>query len=166
MAHQKLVERTIKHKVYTYYVELENQPKPDGTVGTMTVERLARRGTKVEMREADANRGDSLGAFYTDAELERIANGDTSPDVTPPAPPVLDLGNVSVDEIRAWLVGDGPGPKPSVPQVINAVNETADEDREGAIKKVLEAERSKSGSDERKSLVEPLSEALDEEEED
>lgn len=159
---QATEERVIKHKVYTYYIELENQPRPDGTIGTVTVERMARRGETVMMREADANRGDALGAFYTDSELVRQEQGDPAPDVNPPAAPALMLETASVDEIRAWLVGEGPGPKPSVPQVTNAINQVGDDDRNQVIENVLEAEKSKDGSDPRTTLVEPLEEALKE----
>lgn len=166
MSKQKLVERTIKHKLYTYYVEKEDQPLHDGTVGTLTVERQARRGETVEMREADANRGDSLGAFYTEKELEAVESGSTDPADTPPAPPALDLANSDTDEIRAWLVGEGPGPKPSVPQVLNAVNTVEDEDdRVEVAQRVLEAERSKS-TDPRSTLTDPLDEFLNSPEED
>lgn len=152
-------ERVVKHKVFTYYIEMPNQPKPDGTIGTVVVERMARRGEKVKLREADANRGDALGAFYTEEELTRATAGDPAT-VEPPAPPALELETASVDEIRAWLQGEGPGPKPSVPQVINAINQIGDDDRNQVIENVLEAEKSKTGSDPRTTLVEPLEDAL------
>lgn len=155
-------ERTIKHKVFLYHIEQANVAKPDGSIGTVVLERMARRGETVMLREADANRGDALGAFYTDTELGRIEDGDPAPDVNPPAPNALALETAGVDEIRSWLMGEGPGPKPSVPQVINAINKIGDEDRNQVIASVLDAEKSKTGSDPRSTLVEPLEEALTE----
>jgi hypothetical protein len=157
-------QRTIKHKVFIYHIEQPNVPLPDGTIGTQVVERMARRGETVMLREADANRGDSLDAFYTDAELS--GSTDSGPESAPPAPQALQLETASVDEIRAWLMGEGPGPKPSIPQVINAINAIGDDDRNQVIENVLEAENSKTGSDPRKTLVEPLEEALKEPEPD
>lgn len=158
----KLVERTVKHKVVTYHVEKEGV-KADGSLGTVVVERQARRGDKIELREPEANVLDDLGAFYTDAEIKQLAEaGLTVGDTAPPAPPVgdtTDLADMSVEEITAWLQGEGPGSKPSVPQALNAVNSAPEDSREEVAQKVLEAEQARDG-DPRSTLVGPLEEFL------
>lgn len=162
-----LVERTVKHKVVTFHVEKDGV-RPDGTLGKVVVERQARRGDSIQLREPEANQLDELGAFYTDAELDALANaGQSVEDVAPPPPPVgdqADLAEMDEDQIRAWLQGDGPGSKPSVPQVLNAVNQTPEDAREEVAQRVLAAETSREGSDPRKSLIDPLEEFLSEDE--
>jgi hypothetical protein len=163
MTETKLVKRTVKNKVHTYFTEQEGI-KPDGSWGLITVEQQAHRGEEVEITEAQANLGDKHGAFYTDAELKAIEDaGLTVDDTAPPAPPVGDqVDLVTMDETAtvAWLQGQGPGKKPSIPQVLSAVNSAPEAERDDVAKRVLEAEKSRSDSDPRSSLVGPLEEFL------
>lgn len=165
----KTVERTVKNKIHTYFEETEGI-KPDGTWGDITVEHQARRGDIIKINEAQANLGDKHGAFYTDAELKAIAErGETVDDTAPPAPPVgdqVDLATLDEAGTVAWLKGEGPGKKPSIPQVLNAVNAAPEAERDEVAKRVLEAERTRGDSDPRSSLVTPLEEFLAEPEED
>lgn len=157
--------RTIKHKVFTYYVEKKEGVRPDGSLGPVTLERQARRGETVELRDADANRGDELGAFYTDAELRAINNPDlpAADQVSVPPTNAVDLVNMSESDVVTWLTGGGPGSKPSVAQVLSAVKSVEDEDEQAEVaQRVLDAEKSRGDSDPRSTLVGPLEEILEE----
>lgn len=162
----KLVERVVKHKVATYHVVNPDGVRGDGTIGEVVLERMGRRGDTIELRETEARRLDELGAFYTDAELEKLADaGETPADEAPPAPPnadAVDLVALDEDATGAWLKGEGAARRPSVPQVLNAINQVPEDDRAEVAKRVLDAEKLK---DPRSSLVEPLEEFLNEEEE-
>lgn len=169
MSNTKLVERTVKHKRVSYFVETDGV-LPDGSLGEVTLERQAARGDTIELREGEANRLDALGAFYTDAELKAIASrGETVADQAPPEPPsndVLDLVSMDKDQVKAWLAGDGPGAKPSVPQVMNAVNNAPEASRQEVAQTVLDAENDRDDGDPRTTLVGPLEEFLKDDEED
>lgn len=164
------MERTIKHKVYTYHVKSQGM-KPNGEFGEILVERQARRGEKVDIPiEAEVHRGDELDAFYTDAELEALASQGTAPggEVLPPEALVAeggpDLVTMDEDTARAWLEGSLDGSsKPSVPQVLNAINSVPEAERKAVAQRVLDAEEARDG-DPRSTLVEPLTEYLADEE--
>lgn len=170
----KLQKRTIKHKAFTYFVEVDGI-KPDGTLGRVVRERMARRGEVVELSEADIRRGESLGAFYTEAELKRqsdaeaaaTAEADTGGDpATPPAPEVTDISEYDADDLSAWIRGVGAARKPSIPQVLAAVNAIGDEEeRQDVAEAVKEAEESIDGRDPRASLVEELDRIIEGEKE-
>lgn len=156
------MEKTIKHKVFTYMVESKGL-KPDGTLGDILVERQARRGDTVDIPlDFEVNRGEELGAFYTDEELEAIASGD-SPQATPAdaATPAIDLATAEDDDVQLWLSGQGGSTKPSVPQVLNAVNAVPEESRVEAAQKVIDAEEAREGEP-RSTLVDPLEEYIEE----
>jgi hypothetical protein len=165
----KLVKRTVKNKVHTFFEETEGI-KPDGSWGTVTVENQAHRGDEIEITEAQARLGDKHAAFFTDAELKAIASrGESVGDTAPPAPPVgdvIDLAAMDSEATVAWLKGEGDARKPSIPQVLNAVNSAPEAEREDVAKRVLEAEKQRGDSDPRVSLVTPLEEFLAEPEED
>lgn len=154
------MEKTIKHKVFTYHVETQGM-KPDGTLGDILVERQARRGETVDIPlDFELNRGNELGAFYTDEELEAIASGDSPQATTTDAPTAgIDLATAEEDDIALWLSGQGGSSKPSVPQVLNAVNAVPEESRKEAAQKVIDAEEAREG-DPRSTLVEPLEEFI------
>lgn len=163
-----LVSRTVKNKVHTYFVT-EPGIKPDGTWGDVTVERQARRGESIDIPEAQANLGDKHGAFYSDAELKRLAEAGASPaDDLPPGPPVGDqIDLVAMDDAAtvAWLKGEREGtPKPSIPQVLSTVNAAPEAEREAVAQRVLDAEKARGDSDPRSTLVGPLEQFLAEEE--
>jgi hypothetical protein len=169
MTDTKLVKRTVKNKVHTFFTEQEGI-KPDGSWGTITVESQAHRGDEIEITEAQANLGDKHGAFFTDAELKAIAErGETVGDTAPPAPPVgdqIDLATMDEAATVAWLKGEGGAKKPSIPQVLSAVNAAPEAERDAVAQRVLDAEQSRGDSDPRSSLVGPLQEFLAEPEED
>lgn len=158
------MEKTIKHKIFTYHVETKGL-KPDGSLGNILVERQARRGETVDIPlDFELNRGEELDAFYTDEELEAIASGDSPQATAADAPTVgIDLETADEDDVQLWLSGQGGSSKPSVPQVLNAVNNVPEESRREAAQKVIDAEQAREGEP-RSTLVEPLEEFLAEEE--
>ena len=73
------MKRTIKVLMFTFYEEVDSNSVPGQKV---LIERLGRLGEEVDIpRAADIERGERLGAFYTDEELDLIAKGKyTGPD--------------------------------------------------------------------------------------
>lgn len=169
MTDSATVERVVKHKVFTYYVVDPDGIKPDGSVGEVTLERQARRGDKVELRQADANRGDALDAFYTKEELSALEQAGATPgDVAPPPPAEtaqadVDLVTLDAEATASWLQGEEAGAKkPSIPQVLNAVNSAPEGERVEVAERVLDAENSRGDSEPRKSLVQSLEAFIEE----
>lgn len=163
-----MVERTVKHKVVTYHYEKPEGVRADGSLGPVVVERQARRGETIELREPEAFLLDELGAFYSDEELDALRRAQAGdPEATDtPEPTVVDLTELDVDAIRSWLQGQGPGSKPSIPNVLNTLDAIEDEEEKvEAAERVKEAETSKEGADARSSLVGKLDALIDEDEE-
>lgn len=160
-----MAQRTIKHKIFTYHVETKGM-KADGTLGNILVERQARRGEEVDIPLAhEVEAGDNLNAFYTEEELKAIASGSSPQATTADTPKAgINLAEASEDDIQLWLDGQGGSSKPSVPQVLNAVNSVSDDDRKEAARKVLDAEQAREGEP-RATLVGPLEEFINSEDE-
>ncbi len=158
------VKRTVKHKMYAYFTTVEGM-KPDGSYGQLPVEKQARRGEEIEIAEQEANRGDLHGAFFTEEELEeQQGSGEdvAAPDEdsvelggAPSNADVPDLVEATDEEVLAWLDGTADARRPSIPQVLAAVQAVSEEDRPEVAEKVREAEEM-SDRDTRSTLVEPL----------
>jgi hypothetical protein len=174
-------ERVIKDKVFRYFLEQPDTIRPDQVIA---VQHFARRGETVTLREVDARRGDAHGAFFTKAEIKagdhlrdpsrvedirRAPEGEREPEglARSESPESVDLTQMDEGEIQSWLNGDSGARKPSIPQVIAAVEQIADdEDRAVVAEAVRDAERSASGRDPRSSLVERLDAVAGRDEED
>jgi len=73
--------RVVKHLLYSALVDVPNPSNPDQTV---RVEKVYRQGETVppeELNDYNLERGERLGSFYTDEELENEAH------LAPPGPP-------------------------------------------------------------------------------
>lgn len=142
-------KRTVKDKAFRYFEEGDHPVEPGKKV---LRQRLARRGDTLDFREEDAARGDHLGAFYTDAELNAM-NSDSAgePDMTPAT-----MSGKSVEELTAWLEEE----RPNAPKTVAA----AGDDPELAAR-LLEAEESVTGREARSSVVSKLQEIIDSAEE-
>lgn len=155
-------ERVVKHKLFTYHVVETDGVLPDGSIGDVTIEHQARRGDTVKLREADANRGDAADAFYSKEELSALEQAGATPgDVAPPPPAETaqadaDLVTLDQEATTAWLQGEGVERKPSIPQVLNAVNSAPEGERVEVAQRVLDAENARGDTEPRKSLVESL----------
>jgi hypothetical protein len=65
--------RIIKHRLFTWFEQVQSPHHPDEMVMT---ERINHMGDEVEITNPDyLKRGESLGAFYTDAEADQIRKG-------------------------------------------------------------------------------------------
>jgi len=159
------VMRTVKHKMFSYFTTTEGM-KPDGTYGPVPVELQARRGEEVEIAEQEARRGDLHGAFFTEEELEEQSNegeevaeepDDDNVELSgaPQSADVPDLVEAPDEDITVWLDGTADARRPSIPQVLAAVNAIDEENRPAVAEKVREAEEA-SDRDTRSTLVEPL----------
>lgn len=68
-----MAKKIIKHLLYTYFEEVPNPAVP-GAIALQ--EHLGRLGEECDVtREVDLQRGEELGAFYTDEEVEAIEDG-------------------------------------------------------------------------------------------
>jgi hypothetical protein len=155
-------ERVVKHKVFRYFLERYDTIRPDQVV---TVQRLARSGETVQLRSVDAARGDSLGAFYTSEELAARESAGEAP--VEPSPSSVDLTELDEGELKAWLEGELEGhKKPSIPQVLSAVNAVADEEDRATIASAVKDAEESADHDTRTSLIEKLDALTEEDEED
>jgi hypothetical protein len=120
--------RTIKHLLFPWMVETESPMFPGETILT---ERTAKQGDEVSVEELGPlalEKGERLGAFFTDAELAAQEEAEAPAAV---AAPEGEPGQMSVDELAQYIEEH----HPNVDQTIAL----ADNDPEQALK-VLDAE--------------------------
>ena len=151
-----MIERIVKIRGHQYYVEVPNPRDPEKT---RIVKRAASRGTTIEVSEDESDRGDRLGAFYTDAELDALAAREEAaavsgedPDADPDADgedwDAEDVEIAGEDELIGWIEDA------TVPQVLAAAGDSRE-----AAEKLLAAEEAAS-NDSRKGVVEGLAAIL------
>jgi hypothetical protein len=150
--------RTIKHGYFWYMVpELHVY---DGQEQERYVERTAFQGETIEIpRPVDLERGETHGAFYTDAELEAMAE-EAQPAATAETTEVA-LGDLDDEELVDWLMSTGEfdgQKKPNASEVVEAVGDDAD-----LAERVIEAENKATGNQPRSSVVDALQKVADEE---
>jgi len=124
--------RTIKHLLFPWLVETESPMFPGETILS---ERTASQGEQVTVEELGPlalEKGERLGAFYTDAELAAMEEEAAEPATVEAEEP----GEMSVDELAAYIEEH----KPNVDQTVAL----ADNDPEQA-QKVLDAETQATG---------------------
>lgn len=136
----KTVERVIKAQFFRY-TKLNAIP---GSTEVRPVMATARRGDTVQVLEAEALRGDSLGAFHSDAEVKQTESGDAVVEV--------DVREMSDAELASWIKSD----KPTVPEVV----EQADDDPALA-ERLMNAERTATDGKPRATLNKALTEIID-----
>lgn len=69
-----MAEKIIKHLLFTWFQNVPDQHDPSGN--PVRVEKLAYLGQKVDVNdEVSLQRGEELGAFYTDDEAKAIEDG-------------------------------------------------------------------------------------------
>lgn len=123
--------RTIKHLMFTWTVTAPNSMMPDAP--DLLKERTAKRGDVVTLEELGLHaleKGERLGSFFTDAELDYFRRGG----VTPTEPPAegADPSELGEHELAEYIENN----KPNVADTVAL----AGDDPEAA-KRVLEAER-------------------------
>jgi hypothetical protein len=132
--------RKVKHVQFEYYEEVENPQDPKNP---RLAARYARQGEIVDIpRDADVERGERFGAFFTDAELK---NAD--------AP----TGSVAVAEktdqqLIDWITED----RPNVNQTIEAAGGDP-----SLAQRILDAESAATGGDPRQGVVDGLATVID-----
>jgi len=134
--------RTVKHLMFPWLVASPNPAHADGP--DVLKERVANQGEQVTIEELGPmalERGERLGSFYTDAELEALAQGEAGGEGEEAAPAELAAGDeMGVHELAQHIETNHPN-----------VDETvalAKGDPEAA-KRVLEAEGIATGGDPR-----------------
>ena len=151
-----MIERIVKIRGHQYYVEVPNPRNPDQT---RIVKIAASRGATIEVSEDESDRGDRLGAFYTQDELDAIeareeaaAVSGEDPDADPDADgedwDAEDVEIAGEDELIGWIEDA------TVPQVLAAAGDSRE-----AAEKLLAAEEAAS-NDSRKGVVEGLAAIL------
>jgi len=126
-------ERTVKIKAHSYLEDIEDPHKPGEQI---RVDRLARRGEKIEISDAEAERGERLGAFVT-AEEEAAVEGSSA----------LSIEGMDDEELVAWIKDE----KPTVKEVVEASGGNPE-----IARRLYEAELAASGGDPREGVVEGL----------
>jgi len=127
--------RTIKHLMFPWLVETESPMFPGESILT---ERVANRGEEVTVEELGPlalEKGERLGAFFTDAELEAMKEEAEAAEA-PAEVEATNPGSMSVDELADYIEEH----KPNVDQTVAL----ADNDPEQA-QKVLDAETQATG---------------------
>ena len=125
-------ERKIKVKAFPYYEE-----QVDHRTGkTGLVEKLARRGETVDLREADVEFGEreDIDAFYKDASEEAAAEG-------------FNAATADLDEVVTWIEEE----KPTVQETVDAAHGDP-----STAKKLLDAESAATGGEPRVGVTEGL----------
>jgi len=124
--------RTVKHLLFPWLVETESPMFPGETILS---ERTASQGEQVSVEELGLlalEKGERLGAFYTDAELAAMEEEAAEPATVEAGEP----GEMTVDELAAYIEEH----KPNVDQTIAL----AENDPEQA-QNVLDAETQATG---------------------
>jgi len=146
--------RVIKALQFPVHVKTSNPMFPDAEV---IQERTLTQGDKVTVHELGLialEKGERLGAFYTDEEL---AAGNRGPsEAVKVSSEELDgdpvqLSELGEGELVLWLSGESTGKAPTVPEVLEAVGEDKD-----LAKRIIEAENQRDKDDPRKSLIDKL----------
>lgn len=145
--------RIVKALLFPVHVKTASPMFPGAEVFQ---ERLLHRGDKVTVQELGLialEKGERLGAFYTDAELEAAGNTPSGPikvssEELDEDPSLSEFGS---HELVLWLSGSDGNKPPTVPEVIEAVGSDKD-----LAKRVIEAEKERDKDDPRSSLIDAL----------
>lgn len=157
-------EVTIKHGLFYYHEPVKRIVA--GEEKEVLVERLAFHGQTVNLtRDADIERGEEHGAFYSKDELKALQAG-SAPAAAPEAQtgdgesrPVSELDD---EELVDWLMGTGEfdgQKKPTANEVVAAIGDDPE-----LADRVLAAEETASGGNPRKAVVEHVESFEDDDE--
>lgn len=134
-------EATIKHRAFAYYADEEGL-RPDGTVGDIRVERIARRGDTIELDDVQYQRGNAHGAFVTDEDrAAQEATGEQE----------LVIETATVQQLAEWIEED----KPNVNDTVGASGGDA-----AVAARIMEAENMATGGKPRSGVVEGLTKVI------
>lgn len=143
-----MASRKIKHVAFTYTIDSKDPISGDDIV----VFRTALRNETVDvLKQADIDKGEKFGAFYSDEELK--AQKDQEPaavlqrELEGEEEAELDMDSASLEELEEYIIEQ----EPTVDQVVALA--AGDPDR---AKRLLAAENAATGNDPRKGVVEGL----------
>ena len=141
--------RTVKHLFFPFLVESPNPSMPDA--GPVLKERTAKQGdvlTVEELGPLALERGERLGSFYTDAELEALEAGEAPAEGEAAEPAQLAAGDeLGVHELAEYIEQNHPN--------VDDTIALAKGDPEAAAR-VLEAEGIATGGDPRAGVTKGL----------
>lgn len=126
-----MAERTIKVLRHSY--------REKSSSGKM-VTRVAKRGETIDVEGDELERGERLGAFVTDEDVEAVEAADTKPD---------NLDEMGSDELSE-VVGNF-----TVKELVEQAHESDDPE---FVQRLIAAENANTGNDPRKSLIAGLEE--------
>lgn len=129
--------RTVRVKAFPYF---ETEPHPLIEGKQREIRKFARRGDTIDLADSEAARGDALGAFVEESELED-SDGE-----------LLEFSAATPEEIAEWLKSA----RPTIAAVLTAV----ENDPEVAVK-VIEAEGIATGEDPRPTLIARLNRLIE-----
>lgn len=151
--------RVVKHLLFPVHVKSPSPMFPDAEV---MQERLLRRGDKVTVQELGLialEKGERLGAFYTDAELAAGLAGAQHQTVKVSSEQLdgepVELNELGPDELVLYLEGNGEKP-PTVQDVLDDVGDDKD-----LARRMIDAETRRSPDDPRTSLVSGLNRVIE-----
>lgn len=154
-ANQEGEGRVVKFLLYTALVDMEDPARPDVMV---RVERLYKQGETVPadvLSDYNLERGERLGAFFTDAEMD--AGAHEAPGVLESAPPATEppaFSEMSESELAEYIMSN----KPNVGDTIAMAGGDAD-----AARRLLEAEHIATDGEPRAGVVKGLNAVIEEE---
>jgi hypothetical protein len=159
------VTRVVKHGVFWYHapeVGIVN-----GEEKVLLVEKLAFHGQAVEInRQADLDRGELHGAFFTEEEGERILARQSGADIPEPVggrdgeDEPREVSELDEDELVDWLMGTGEfdgRKKPNADEVVAAAGD--DPELAG---RLLDAEERAQGGQPRQGVEQGLNKVIEE----
>lgn len=127
-------------------------------------ERLLVRGDKVTVQELGLialEKGERLGAFFTDQELAAGQAGMPATSVAVSSEELEDnaqLNELGEGELVTWLSGEGAKKAPNIEEIMQAVGDDKD-----FAKRVIEAEQQRDKDDPRSSLIDKLTKVAESE---
>jgi len=166
-----MAKKIIKHLLYTYFDEVPNQAVP-GAIALQ--EQLGRLGEERDItRDVDLQRGEELGAFYTDEEAKAIEDGTyDGPDAealsmarsgTVPTPTIQpadgehgDIASMDTEALAALIAPSEFGEEGKDLTVDETVALAGDGSDPDLINKVLDAENMATNNEPRKGVQDRL----------
>lgn len=134
---------TVERVVKAQFVRYTKIVQPPGAKEPRPVIVSARRGDTIQVLEEEAAKGAALGSFHEDAEIRHTPEGDVVE---------VDINEMSDADLATWIKED----KPKAPDVVGLSNNNPE-----LAERLLNAERTATGGNPRKTVNEPLTKIMD-----
>lgn len=142
-----MAEVQIKHAQFQYWVEVDAVDPESGETKKRLAPRIARRDEIVDIpRNEDVERGEQMGAFYTEEDFDQAEEEESSSDEEA-EPSRVPSSEGEYDKLVAWIRDE----RPNATTVVQAAGGDPEKAR-----MLIEAENEASGGDPRKTVIDPL----------